>query len=325
MRERSYPIVIGWIERSLERFGVHIDVWFKERDLYGRGEVDKVLALLDEAGYIYEEGGAKWLRSTAFGDSRDRPVVRSFGAKEPTYLLPDLAYHLDKAERGFDRMIVVLGSDHHGHGPSLKAGMEALGVDPNRIEVLIYQWVHVLRGGEPLPMSKRAGTFVTLDELIDEVGPDAARYGLLSTSSDNTLYFDIEEVRKQTLENPVYYVQYAHARIASILRNAPEVDLSGADWGLLTQEAELEVMRAVSEFPEIVQAAARDRAPHRLTTFAEDIARRFHRFYSDHRVLTDDEALTTARLALSSATKQVLANALGLLGVGAPEKMEREP
>ena len=326
MRERAYPLVIEQIEASLERFRIHMDVWFKERSLYETSKVDAVLTKLEELGYVYEHEGAKWLRSTAFGDARDRPVVRSFGAKEPTYLLPDLAYHLDKAERGSDQMIVVLGADHHGHGPSLKAGIQALGIDPERIEVLIYQWVHMKRAGEELSMSKRAGTFVTLDEFMDEVGVDAARYTLVSTSADNTLYFDIEEVKKQTLENPVYYVQYGHARIAGILRHAVEHGVSidgGVVWDELREEAEIELMRAIVNFEETVAISTRQRAPYRVAKYAEELARYFHRFYTECRVVTQDESLTRARLALSKATKQVLANALGLLGVEAPERMER--
>ena len=326
MRERAYPIVIRWIENSLERFRVHMDVWFKERSLYDGDKVDQVLAKLEEAGFIYEQDGAKWLRSTDFGDTRDRPVVRSFGAKEPTYLLPDLAYHLDKSERGFDTMIVVLGADHHGHAPSLKAGMQGLGIDPERVEVLIYQWVHMLRSGEEQSMSKRAGTFESLDEFIDEVGVDAARYTLVSTSADNTLYFDIEEVKKQTLENPVYYVQYAHARIASILRNAEEQGAPAAGeivWDELHREPEIELMRAIVNFEETVLVAMRQRAPYRVAKYAEELARHFHRFYTECRVLTEDAGLTRARLGLARATKRVLANALGLLGVQAPERMAK--
>jgi arginyl-tRNA synthetase len=327
MRERAYPIVIDALERSLERFRVHIDVWYKERDLYEQGKVEEVLAKLTELGYVYEDGGAQWLRTTAFGDARDRPIIRSFGAKEPTYLLPDLAYHLDKIRRGADTLITVLGADHHGHGPSLKAGMEALGVPPERIEVIIYQWVHMLRGREELSMSKRAGTFVTLDQFMDEVGVDAARYTLLSTSAENTLYFDIEEVKKQSLENPVYYVQYAHARIASLLRHASEQGVreeGEIQWDDLVHEAEVELMRAIASFEETVLVAMRQRAPYRLAKYAEEIAREFHRFYTECRVVTEDARLTRARLALSRATMQVLANALGLLGVEAPERMERE-
>lgn len=326
MRERAYPLVIEQIEASLERFRIHMDVWFKERSLYEAGKVDAVLAKLEELGFVYEQEGAKWLRSTEFGDSRDRPVVRSFGAKEPTYLLPDLAYHLDKVERGSDQMIVVLGADHHGHAPSLTAGMEALGVDPSRIEVLIYQWVHMLRSGEELSMSKRAGTFVTLDEFMDEVGVDAARYTLVSTSADNTLYFDIEEIKKQTLENPVYYVQYGHARIAGILRHAAEQGVAHDGdivWDELHEEAEIELMRQIASFEEAVALSAKQRAPYRIAKYAEEVARYFHRFYTGCRVVTEDESLTRARLALSRATKQVLANALGLLGVEAPDRMER--
>jgi arginyl-tRNA synthetase len=325
MRELAYPIVIRGIEESLERFGIHMDVWFKERELYEQGKVDETLVKLEEAGFVYESEGAKWLRSTEFGDSRDRPVVRSFGAKEPTYLLPDLAYHMDKAARGFDSMIVVLGADHHGHAPSLKAGMEGLGIDPDRVEVVIYQWVHMLRGGSELPMSRRAGAFVSLEELIDEVGTDAARYTLGSTSAGNTLSFDIDEVKKQSLENPVYYVQYAHARIASILRNAgtdsppPGLDVV---WDELHRDPEVELMRAIVGFPDTVDVALRQRAPYRVAKYAEELARQFHRFYTECRVLTEDGGLRQARLALSEATRQVLANALGLLGVEAPERME---
>jgi arginyl-tRNA synthetase len=223
-------------------------------------------------------------------------------------------------------MIVVLGADHHGHAPSLKAGMAALDVDPDRIEVIIYQWVHMLRGSEELPMSKRAGAFVSLDEFMDEVGVDAARYTLLSTSAENTLNFDIEEVKKQSLENPVYYVQYAHARIASILRHAVEqgvVEEGDIVWDELREEPELELMRSIAGFEETVIVAARQRAPYRLTRYAEELARQFHRFYTDCRVVTEDPKLTRARLALARTTKQVLVNALSLLGVSAPERMER--
>jgi arginyl-tRNA synthetase len=326
MRQRAYPLVIEAIEATLERFRIHMDVWFKERDLYEQGQVESVLSRLEELGYIYEQEGAKFLRTTDFGDARDRPVVRSFGAKEPTYLLPDLAYHLDKAARGFDSMIVVLGADHHGHAPSLHAGMQALGVGPERIEVIIYQWVHMIRGGEELSMSRRAGTFVTLDELMDEVGVDAARYTLLSASAENTIRFDIEEVKRQTLENPVYYVQYGHARIASILRHAAEQGVAEEGdivWEELRHEAEVELMRAIAGFEETVLVAAHQRAPYRLAKYAEELARHFHRFYTECRVVTEDARLTRARLALSRATMQVLSNALGLLGVEAPERMER--
>jgi arginyl-tRNA synthetase len=326
MRERAVPLVKDTIRVSLERFRIHMDVWFNERDLYESGKVVEVIDKLDELGYVYEDGGAKWLRAIELGDSRDRVLVRSFGAKEPTYLVPDYAYHLDKASRA-DRLIIVLGADHHAHGTSLKAGMQVLGVDPDRIEVLIYQWVHMLRSGEEQSMSKRRGTFESLDEFIDEVGIDAARYTLVSTSADNTLYFDVEEIKKQTLENPVYYVQYAHARIAGILRHAEEQGASPAGdvvWDELREEAEVELMRAIANFEETVAISTDHRAPYRIAKYAEDLAKEFNQFYTQCRVVTEDESLTRARLALSRATKQVLANALGLLGVDAPERMERD-
>jgi arginyl-tRNA synthetase len=325
MRERAVPMVKDRIKESLERFRVHMDVWFNERDLYESGKVAEVIEQLEERGYVYEQEGAKWLRSTDLGDSRDRVIVRSKGTKQPTYLVPDLAYHLDKASRA-DQMIIVLGADHHGQEASLKAGLKALGIDPDRIEIVIYQWVHMLRDGVEQSMGKREGTFESLDEFIDEVGVDAARYTLLSTSAENTLNFDIEEVKKQSLENPVYYVQYGHARIASILRHAAEqgvVEEGEIVWDDLHTEAEVELMREIANFEETVLVAARQRAPYRLTKYAEDLARAFHRFYTECRVLTDDARLTRARLALSRATKQVLAIALGLLGVEAPERMER--
>jgi arginyl-tRNA synthetase len=326
MRQKAYRITRSWVEATLERFGIEMDVWFLERSLYEDGKVDAVIDRLDALGYVYEQDGARWLRATELGDTRDRVLVRSFGSREPTYIVPDLAYHLDKAGRGFDRMIVVLGADHSGQAPTLKAGMKALGVDPDRIEVVIYQWLHLMRGGEAVSMGRRSGNFVTLEELMDQVGVDAARYHLLQTSADNTMYFDLAEVARQSDENPVYYVQYAHARIASIYRNAGRAapDPSDVDWSLLRTEPELALMRELAEFEQVVDLAARGRAPHRVARYAEELARAFSAFYSECRVLTDDEALTTARLALSAATKQVLANALQLLGVSAPERMERE-
>ncbi|HVE90692.1 MAG TPA: arginine--tRNA ligase [Actinomycetota bacterium] len=326
MRERALPIVMGWIKDVLARFGIGFDMWFSETSLYESGAVDEVLKRLKSYGHTYDDEGAMWLRSTDFGDSRDRVLVRSTDGR-PTYLVPDLAYHLDKAQRGFSRMVLVVGSDHHGQVPSLHAGMQALGIPKEMIEVIVYQFVHVVRGGQPVQMSKRLGTGDSLDELLDQVGVDAARYTLLQTSPDNVVNFDIELVARQTMDNPVYYVQYAHARIASILRRAADGGAveKAPDFDVLVDESEVELMRVISSFEETVTLSARDRTPHRLTRFAEDLARRFHRFYTDCRVVTDDADLTSARLALSRAAKQVLANCLGLLGVSAPERMEREP
>ena len=323
MRERAYPIMLGWIEATLERFGVAFDVWAKEREFYESGKVAEVIDRLRASGHVEEAEGAVWLRSGDLGDDRDRRVlVKSDGSY--TYLAGDLAYHAEKASRS-DHMIDVWGADHHGQVASLVAGLHALGVDPSRIEVILYQLVLLTRGGEPQRMGRRAGNFVTLEELIDEVGADAARYTLLATAGDHDIRFDIDEVSKRTLENPVYYVQYGHARIASILRNASEqgIDVeSGADLSMLEHEAEDELMRAIAQWPETVSGAAATRAPSKVARYAEELARRFHKFYTDCRVLTDDEPLTLARLALCMATMSTVKAALGLLGVSAPDRME---
>jgi arginyl-tRNA synthetase len=267
-----------------------------------------------------------WFRSTAFGDDKDRVVIRSNGAH--TYFGADCAYIIDKFGRGFDHLIYVLGADHHGDVARLKGATQALGFDPDALEIVIYQFVAFLRGGVPVKLSTRAGEFITLDQLIDEVGTDAARFTLLQFSNDSAVNFDIEVVKQQTMENPVYYVQYGHARIASIVRKAgsqgvalkPIVDV---DLSVLTHESELDLLRALAEFPGKVAIAAEQRAPHRLTHASQDLAAKFHRFYAECRVVSDDEALTQARLWLATGTKLVIANLLGLLGVSAPEVMDR--
>jgi arginyl-tRNA synthetase len=325
IRDASAERVLGWIRATLERFGVRFDSYVSESDLAGRGEIDLAIERLRSAGYVYEAEGAVWFRSTAFGDDKDRPLVRSAGTH--TYFAADCAYLIDKFSRGFDRLVYVLGADHHGDVARIQGAARALGYDPGRVEILIYQFVSFLRGGEPMSMSKRAGSFLTLDELIDEVGTDAARFTLLSHSNDSPMNFDIELVKRQSMENPVYYVQYGHARIASILRNASERGepgrLEDADLSLLSSEPELELLRRIAELPNRVAEAAELRAPHRLTHDAQDLAAEFHRFYTECRVLTDDEALTRARLWLCVGAKLAIANVLRLLGVSAPESMER--
>ena len=318
--------VLEQIAGTLDRFGVRFDSYMHERVLEAKGEVAAVIERLREAGDAYEKDGAIWFRSTAFGDDKDRPIVRSNG--KHTYFGADCAYLVDKFDRGFNHIVYVWGADHHGDVARVRGAARALGYEVERVEILIYQWVSFLRGGEPVPMSKRAGTFVSLDELIDEVGTDAARFHLLMFSADVTMRFDIETVKAQTLENPVYYVQYGHARIASILRKAAErgLDLrpiAETDLSRLQHDAELELLRAVADMPSQVATAAEIRAPHRLTHAAQDLAARFHRFYTDCPVLTDDAELTQARLWLCRGTKQTIANLLGLLGVSAPESMER--
>jgi arginyl-tRNA synthetase len=318
--------VLEQISGTLERFGVRFDSYMHERVLEEKGEIAAAVERLRKAGHAYDEDGAIWFRSTAFGDDKDRPIVRSNG--KHTYFGADCAYLIDKFERGFDHIVYVWGADHHGDVARVRGAAAALGYEVERVEIVIYQWVSFLRSGQPVAMSKRAGTFVSLDELIDEVGTDAARFNLLMFSADVTMRFDIEQVKAQTLENPVYYVQYGHARIASILRKAAErgVELrpvAEADLSRLEHEAELDLLRAVADMPSQVATAAEIRAPHRLTHAAQDLAARFHRFYTECPVLSDDAELTQARLWLCRGTKQTIANLLGLLGVSAPESMER--
>jgi arginyl-tRNA synthetase len=326
LRQEGAARVLRWIEDSLERFGVRFDVYLKESELADRGEIAAAIQRLREGGHVYELDGATWFRATDFADDKDRVLVRSNGAH--TYFGADCAYLIDKFSRGFDHLIYVLGADHHGDVARIKGAAKALGFDPSSVEMLIYQWVAFLRDGEPVAMSKRAGTFITLDELMDEVGADATRFTLLMFSSDSSMNFDIEAVKQQSMENPVYYVQYGHARLASILRKAAEADIAlrpigDADLTLLVAEAETDLMRALAAIPELISAAAQARAPHRMTHVAQDLAAKFHRFYTECRVVSDDQALTQARLWLCSATKQVISNLLGLLGVSAPESMGR--
>jgi arginyl-tRNA synthetase len=326
LREEGARRAMAQIRVTLERFGVTFDSYLLEASLAERGEIRAAIERLRGGGHIYEADGALWFRSTAFGDDKDRVVVRSNGTH--TYFAADIAYVLDKFSRGFDHLIYVWGADHHGDVVRVKGAARALGFEDERVELLVYQFVSFVRGGEPVKMSKRAGTFVSLDELIDEVGTDAARFHLLLFSSDHPMNFDIEEVARRTLDNPVYYVQYGHARIASILRKARQegvepAPIDEADLSLLSTEPEVDLMRALAQVPKLVATAAAHRAPHRLTHASQELAATFHRFYTECRVVSDDAPLTRARLSLSSATKQVLASLLGLVGVSAPESMER--
>jgi arginyl-tRNA synthetase len=326
LREEGARRAMAQIRVTLERFGVAFDSYFLEVSLVEKGEIVQAIERLRDAGYVYDAEGATWFRSTAFGDDKDRVAIRSDGTH--TYFGADIAYVLDKFSRGFDHLIYVWGADHHGDVARVKGVATALGFDADRVEIVMYQFVSFLRGGEPVKMSKRAGTFVSLDELIDEVGADAARFHLLLFSNDRPMNFDIAEVARQTLENPVYYVQYGHARIASILRTASQAGvelgpIDDADLTLLASEPELDLMRALADVPGLIATAAAQRAPHRLTHTAQDLAATFHRFYTDCRVVSDEAALTQARLWLSWAAKQVLANLLDLVGVSAPESMDR--
>jgi arginyl-tRNA synthetase len=326
LAEEAHRRMLDSIMRTLDRFRVRFDSFRTEGELVRSGQVDEAVARLRERDLAYDADGAVWFRSTAFGDDKDRVLIRSSG--EPTYFAKDCAYLLDKASRGFDRMVYVWGADHHGDVKRMLGAAQVLGVDPSRVQIVLYQLVHLYRGGEPVRMSKRAGEMITLDELLEEVGTDAARYTLLSRSPDAPLDFDIEQVTRQTMDNPVYYVQYAHARIASLIRKAGHEGVAlrpwrEADLSLLREEAELDLVRMLSELPQVIEMTSQSLGPHRLTHYVEEVAAAFHRFYTDWRVITDDARLTQARLWLSAAAKQVIASVLGLLGVSAPEAMER--
>src|SRR5919106_777371 len=314
------------IRATLERMDVRIDTWFHETTLRAEGRIEQAIQLLKDRELAYDKDGAIWFRSTRFGDDKDRVLIRSNG--EPTYFAADCAYLRDKFARGFDRLIYVWGADHHGTVKRLQGAVQAYGYELDRAEFILYQLVNLFRGGEPVRMSKRTGDIVTLDEVLEEVGPDAARYTLLTRSTDTTLDFDIELVKSQTLENPVYYVQYAHARIASILRYAEEQGVSMEPFEKvrveeLVHETELDLLRKIAELPEQIRFACEGRAPYRLTKYAEELAADFHRFYTECRVVTDDAELTQARLHLAAAARQVIANVLAILGVSAPDSMER--
>jgi arginyl-tRNA synthetase len=312
------------LKEDLESFGVTFDVWFSERSLFETDSVAAACAELREKGQAYDKDGAFWLRSTDFGDDKDRVIIRDNGI--PTYFASDIAYHQNKFRRGFETVINIWGADHHGYIPRMKAAMAALGYEPERLEVLILQMVSLYQGGELVKMSKRTGQGVTLTELIEEVGKDAARYFFIMRSLDSQLDFDLDLAKSHSNDNPVYYVQYAHARIASILRQMAEAGIefdSGARAELprLSTEMELDLIRKLGDYPDEISAAARDRAPHRIARYAHELAGLFHSFYNGCRVLGVEPELTTARLALVTATQRVLRNSLGVLGVDAPEKM----
>ncbi len=328
-REEGYALQLKEQQEQLDAFNTHFDVWFSERSLHESGRVEHGLDKLRDQGHLFEADGALWMRTTDFGDDKDRVLVRSNG--ELTYFASDTAYYIDKRERGFDVCIYLLGADHHGYVGRLKAMAACAGDDPEaHIEVLIGQLVKIMKGGEEVRLSKRAGQIVALQDLVDMVGVDALRYSLARYPADSPLTLDVEQITRQTSDNPVFYVQYAHARLASILRNAADLGLAPAtgeefDPALLSHEKEGDLLRALAEFPRVVAAAGQLREPHRVSRYLEDTASSFHKFYDSCRVLPmgDEEAapIHGARLLLVEATRTVLANGLQLLGVSAPDRM----
>ena len=312
---------LGDCREDLAEFGVHFDAWFSEKSLFDTGLVDKAVALLDKHGHLYVQDGARWFRSTAFGDEKDRVVQRENGLY--TYFASDIAYHLNKYERGFERIIDIWGADHHGYIPRVKGAIKALGLDENRLEVALVQFAVLYRDGQKTSMSTRSGEFVTLRELRKEVGNDACRFFYVLRKSDQHLDFDLDLAKSQSNENPVYYIQYAHARVCSVLSQwgGDAAALPGADLALLANERELALCARLAEFPEAVENAARDHAPHAIAFYLKDLAGDFHSYYNAERILVDDERQRHARLALCLAVRQVLRNSLVILGVSAPESM----
>ncbi|NTY62673.1 arginine--tRNA ligase [Mycolicibacterium sphagni] len=324
-RSIGVDLMFTHIKESLHEFGTDFDVYTHEDSMHTSGRVDQAVAKLRQTGNIYEKDGATWLRTTEFGDDKDRVVIKSDG--QPAYIAGDLAYYLDKRQRGFDLCIYMLGADHHGYIARLKAAAAALGDDPDTVEVLIGQMVNLVRDGQPLRMSKRAGTVITLDDLVEAIGVDAARYSLTRSSVDTPIDIDLQLWSSASNENPVYYVQYAHARLSALARNAADLGMA-ADTGhleLLTHDKEGALIRNLGEFGRVLKAGASLREPHRVCRYLEDLAGDYHRFYDSCRVLPmgDEEPgdLHRARLALCAATRQVIANGLTILGVSAPERM----
>ncbi len=328
-RAHGYLLMLEEIKASLERFGVHFDVWFSERSLHEGGRIEHAIDELRAQGHVFDHEGAIWLRTTDFGDDKDRVLIKSDGEK--TYFAADAAYYIDKRERGFDKCVYLLGADHHGYVGRLKAIAACAGDDPGEnIEILIGQLVNLVKNGVPVKLSKRAGNIVTLDDLVDLVGVDAARYSLARSSTDSALTLDVDQITRQAADNPVFYVQYVAARTAAVARNARELGLERGDAEaftpeLLEHEREGVLLSALGEFPRVVATSAELREPHRVARYLEQLAGTYHRFYDACRILPrGDEEITNlhrARLWLNDATRTVIANGLGLLGVSAPERM----
>lgn len=323
-REYGLKYELEKLRVDLENFRVPFDVWYSETSLYENGKIEPALETLRAKGYVFEEDGATWLRSTDFGDDKDRVLIKKDGSF--TYLLPDIAYHKDKLDRGFDQLINIWGADHHGYIPRMKAAIQALGYPADKLEVEIIQLVHLYKNGEKMKMSKRTGKAVTMRDLIEEVGLDATRYFFAMRSAATHMDFDLDLAISTSNENPVYYAQYAHARICSMLRQGEEKgyepNLEKADFSHIQSEKEYDLLKIIGSFPEVVAEAAEKRIPHRVTNYIYDLASALHSFYNAEKVIdAENETKTTARLSLMKATQITLANALKLIGVSAPEKM----
>ncbi|MTV21243.1 arginine--tRNA ligase [Staphylococcus delphini] len=321
-RQLGVDYEMAKLKQDLADFNIHFDNWFSETSLYEKGEIKAVLERMKDNGYTYEQDGATWLRTTDFKDDKDRVLIKKDGTY--TYFLPDIAYHYDKFQRGNDKLINLFGADHHGYINRLKASLETFGVDSDRLEIQIMQMVRLMQDGEEVKMSKRTGNAITLREIMDEVGIDAARYFLTMRSADTHFDFDMALAKEQSQDNPVYYAQYAHARICSILRQAEAQGYQvekGADYQTITNDKAIELLKKVAEFEPMIEGAAEARAPHRVTNYIQDLAAHFHKFYNAEKVLTEDQAKTKAHLALIDAVRITLRNALQLVGVTAPEQM----
>jgi arginyl-tRNA synthetase len=318
----TYKRMLDLIRRDLRRFGItDFDTWISEKEIFERGEVQQAIDNLQQKGFLYESGHALWFRSTDFRDDKDRVVIKSDG--QHTYFASDIAYHKTKLDRNFDVIIDIWGADHHGYIPRIESVMQAFGYDISRFKVILVQMVNLLKHGEPFQMSKRAGTFVTLSDIMDLVGPDTTKFIFLTRKADSHLDFDLDVVTATTAENPVFYVQYANARINSIIANAKEKGISAddADLSLLSEPAEISLIKKLLTYPMVLEGAARSFEPHRITFYLQELAGMFHTYYHNHRVISDDPGLTSARLALCKGIKIVIGDALTILGVTAPEKM----
>ena len=323
--ELALNTLLDDIRDDLEKFGVTYDQWFSERSLVESGAVNRAIERLRKEGWLYEKEGALWFKSSEFGDEKDRVVERENG--QTTYFASDIAYHMDKLERGFDRVIDVWGADHHGYVPRVKAALKALGDDPDKLDVLLVQFAILWRGGEKVPMSTRSGEFVTLRQLRKEVGKDAARFFYVMRKCEQHMDFDLDLAKRQTADNPVYYIQYAHARVCSVLRQAAEKGIEveptpgATHLERLVESHELDLLKALARYPEVVESAALNEEPHQLTHYLRDLANDFHTYYNAHPFLVEDAALRDARIKLILAVREVIRNGLGLLGVSAPEAM----